>query len=48
MLGILDVIRGRLDEAKGLLSEALSPEPGIPQHPVRDPHPGRLCPAGAR
>ena len=33
-LGILAVLRGRLDEARALLEERAGPEPGGPQHPV--------------
>ena len=46
-LGILAVLRGRLDEARALLDEALDLSLAARSTRVRDAVPGRVCPAGA-
>ena len=45
-LGILAALRGRLDEARALLDEALDLSLAARSTRVRDAVPGRVCPAG--
>ena len=47
-LGLLAVLRGRPDEARKLLDEALDRSLAAHSTNVRDPLSGRLCPAGVR
>ena len=47
-LGTLAVVQGRLGGRPGAARRGAGPEPGGPQHPQRDPVPGRVRPAGVR